>query len=142
MTRINLVPVEELADQHLIAEYREIFMILPALNRSLEAGTAREGIPHRYTLGEGHVKFFYNKGVFLLTRYRYLVREMKERGFKPSVVRVFPTWPDDFFHGYTFNQEDVQVSRDRIIERVHQRPDFYRWTKRPRPAYAGGEAAC
>ena len=31
---------------------------------------------------------------------------------------------------------------DRIIERVHQRPDFYRWTKRPRPAYAGGEAAC
>ena len=37
MTRINLVDPRQLADQHLVAEYREIFMIGSALQRSLES---------------------------------------------------------------------------------------------------------
>ena len=37
MTRINLVPPEELSDQHLIAEYREIFMVGSSLQRSLKS---------------------------------------------------------------------------------------------------------
>jgi len=35
VTRINLVPTEELSDQHLVAEYREIFMVGSSLQRSL-----------------------------------------------------------------------------------------------------------
>ena len=37
MTRINIVPVDELMDQHLIAEYREITMVPAALNRTLKS---------------------------------------------------------------------------------------------------------
>ena len=37
MTRINLVPPEELSDQHLVAEYREIFMVGSSLQRSLKS---------------------------------------------------------------------------------------------------------
>ena len=37
MTRINLVPPEELSDQHLVAEYREIFMVGSSLQRSLRS---------------------------------------------------------------------------------------------------------
>ena len=37
MTRINLVPPEELSDQHLVAEYREIFMVGYSLQRSLRS---------------------------------------------------------------------------------------------------------
>ena len=37
MTRINIVPVEELMDQHLIAEYRESTMVPAALNRTLKS---------------------------------------------------------------------------------------------------------
>ena len=37
MTRINLVPITELSDQHLVAEYREIFMVGPSLQRSLKS---------------------------------------------------------------------------------------------------------
>ena len=33
MTRINIIPTEELADQHLVAEYRELFMVGSALQR-------------------------------------------------------------------------------------------------------------
>lgn len=34
MTRINLIPVEELTDQHLMAEYRELPMIVKAEDAS------------------------------------------------------------------------------------------------------------
>ena len=37
MTRINIVPTSELADQHLVAEYRELFMVGSALQRTLKS---------------------------------------------------------------------------------------------------------
>ena len=43
MTRINLVPPSELTDQHLIAEYREIFMVAGSLRRTLLSKDAISG---------------------------------------------------------------------------------------------------
>ena len=64
MTRINLVEPSELTDQHLIAEYREIFMVGGSLKRTLvsKVGYREDRVPKRYTLNTGHVYFFYNKG--------------------------------------------------------------------------------
>ena len=90
MTRINIINVEDLTDQHLIAEYREIFMIGPALQRSLNSKNwDPESIPDEYCLGKGHVKFFYNKGQYLHKRYLLLINEMKKRGMNPDSNRVF-----------------------------------------------------
>lgn len=74
MTRINLVPPEELHRLHLIAEYRELPRVF---------SLAREGveIPETYTFGHGHVKFFYNKLWFITLRHRLLVLEMERRGY-------------------------------------------------------------
>lgn len=49
MTRINVVPVEELSDAWLIAEYRE-------LPRVLNGNFSIKDAPNRYKLGTGHVK--------------------------------------------------------------------------------------
>ena len=65
MTRINIVPTSELADQHLVAEYRELFMVGSALQRTLKSKNRDKtlsSLPEKYTLSTGHVKFFYNKG--------------------------------------------------------------------------------
>ena len=68
MTRINIIPVEDLTDQHLMAEYREIFMIGPALQKSLQSESWNSNkIPNKFTLGKGHVMFFYDKGKYLFT---------------------------------------------------------------------------
>ena len=78
MTRINIVSPHELTDQHLIAEYREIFMVGSALQRSLKSKSWNpNAIPKRYKLNTGHVKFFYDKGEYLSKRYDQLVDEMK-----------------------------------------------------------------
>ena len=93
MTRINLVNPSELTDQHLIAEYREIFMVGGSLNRNLNSkvGYREDRVPKQYTLNTGHVYFFYNKGKYLHRRYKQLITEMKRRGFTPDKTRVFPT---------------------------------------------------
>ena len=75
MTRINLVQPSELTDQHLIAEYREIFMVGGSLRRTLvsKSGYREDRVPKKYTLNTGHVYFFYNKGKYLHTRYKELI---------------------------------------------------------------------
>ena len=61
MTRINIIPVEELTDQHLMSEYREIFMIGSSFQLSLNSKNwDPQKIPKKFTLGTGHVMFFYD----------------------------------------------------------------------------------
>ena len=60
MTRINVIPVDQLTDQHLVAEYREMLMVPASLKRSLGSknGMDTKRIPKQYTLNTGHVYFF------------------------------------------------------------------------------------
>ena len=134
MTRINLVEPSELTDQHLIAEYREIFMVGGSLNRTLNSkvGYREDRVPKRYTLNTGHVYFFYNKGRYLFKRYRELVREMKRRGFKPDKTRVFPmsVFVDNgLYNDWMPTIEDQKIIRERIALRISQKPNWYRRTE-------------
>jgi deoxyribonuclease (pyrimidine dimer) len=67
MIRINIIPVAELMDQHLIAEYREITMVPVSFTRTLSSKTGLDyrKIPKSYILNKGHVYFFYDKGFYL-----------------------------------------------------------------------------
>jgi len=135
MTRINIIPVSELHDQHLIAEYREITMVPAALNRTLNSktGLIREKISKRFTLNNGHVYFFYDKGLYLDKRYTEIVNEMKSRGFNPDSARVFPIEifkDNDLYNDWTPTIEDQKLIRQRIQERINSKPDWYRKTRR------------
>jgi len=133
MTRINLVEPSELTDQHLIAEYREIFMVGGSLNRTLNSkvGYKEDRVPKRYTLNKGHVYFFYNKGKYLHNRYHELISEMKKRGFQPNKSRVFPTsvFKDNgLYKDWMPNIEDYKIIRQRISEKIAMKPNWYRRT--------------
>ena len=87
MTRINLAPAEELMDQHLFAEFREIKMIPKSLARSLHARRSHADpvlavlarVPRQFTLGTGHVSFFYGKGTYLYWRFAALRVALEDR---------------------------------------------------------------
>lgn len=83
MTRINLVPPAELCDQHLLAEHRELTRIPNAVAKGKYHLT---GQPAEYKLGEGHVRFFFNKMAFLKNRYDLLHAECKARGFNVQYI--------------------------------------------------------
>ena len=129
MTRINIIPVEELTDQHLIAEYREIFMIGSALQKSLKSKNwDPTRIPKKFRLGSGHVMFFYDKGKYLFNRYDEIRKELKKRNFKLDNHRHFKTsqFPTEYFNDWKPSDEDQKIIRKRIEERIQQKPQWYR----------------
>lgn len=121
MTRINVVPPQELSNLHLLAEYREITRIPNNIRKSL----SRKGksfdmseIPPEYVLGTGHVKFFYDKGLFLSSRYEKILEEMISRGFNPKFRDSSIFFVDErFYKDYTPTEKAIELNRQRIKER-------------------------
>ena len=134
MTRINIIPPEELMDQHLVAEYRELFMVGSSLVRSLRSPNwekNKKSLPKKFTLNKGHVSFFYDKGLYLHLRYKQLIHEMKLRGMNPDPTRKFKReqWPDELYNDWLPTKEDQAIVRERISLRISQKPEWYRKTE-------------
>lgn len=134
MTRINLVPVEELSDQHLIREYNE-------LPRCIKQNINTSDAPTGYTLGKGHMKWAKKHTYFLLKRYRELCNEMEFRGFVVNypyiclLTLVDANEEKNNFNDYMPYMSDIYLSRNRIKEKYLLKPTWYRWTKRNKPYY-------
>lgn len=138
MTRINLLPVVELSDQHLMAEYRELPRIVNAVICGRLSGARA---PKKYVLGVGHVKFFADKIDFLYTRYIKIWDELVYRGFTlnpdfapENMGKKIKSSNCDISNNYKFSEDDILLSRNRIIEKISQKPEFYKWTRRQIPA--------
>ena len=129
MTRINLVDPKELMDQHLLAEYREIRLLTANLQRSLASskGVKVSTLPSQFTLNTGHVRFFYNKGLYLHKRYNALKAELIARGFAPMNNFEREKWPDHLYHDWQPSERDKNIVRERIALRLSQRPNWYRY---------------
>ena len=133
MTRVNLVPVEELMDQHLMAEYREAPMVPSALRRSLRTRKIEDilkGIPKEFTLNKGHVSFFYDKLQYLQERFADIKCELRMRGFKLDETRQLGVHdiPSVFFQDYVPTDKALITIRQRIAEKIAMKPDWYRKT--------------
>ena len=116
MTRINAgIDPRELSDRHLIAEHRELKRI-PNLVR--KGKFHMEGQPKAFTLGTGHVKFFYDKLGFLYKRYVLLYEECHRRGFDV-------TWFGDAWEGidpaYLGDYTPTRTAKHMVRERIKLR---------------------
>jgi len=124
MTRINLVPVEELCDQHLLAEHRELKRIPNCLIKGILRYDYVDR-PAAFTLGKGHVKFFTNKLGWLWRRYNQLHAECLRRRF--DVSYQFRNMELEF-NGFKLNDTweptdaDIAISRARIQSKMPSKP--------------------
>ena len=122
MTRINLVPPAELCDQHLLAEHRELTRIPNAV---AQGKFHLKGQPTEYKLGEGHVRFFFNKMAFLKKRYDLLHAECKARGFNVQYIwnenlpQEATLWLD-----YEPTEHALALNRERLRTRMPARARF------------------
>ena len=137
MTRINAdYELKKLTDQHVMAEYRELPMVIAALKRSLRTqpiNTVLKKIPNSFTLNKGHVTFFYNKLTFLSNRYERLIVELKERGYKLDENRTldFEGIPEVFFRDWKANDKDNLIIEARISEKIQMKPQWYKYYGKP-----------
>lgn len=135
MTRVNIVPVKTLADQHLFAEWREIKMVPAALRRSLRTrhlAHIMKEISKSYTLNTGHVKFFFDKMKFLSSRYDKLTQELLLRKFNLSDKRTFNEYIEDLpseciQKEWSPTHAEKAINTERIMLRLKQKEGWYRY---------------
>ena len=131
MTRINCgVMVQKLTDQHLLAEHREIKRLPSLYKQRIDKGGVGF-IPNRFCLGEGHVSFFINKGLFTLNRYKDIYNECLNRGF--DVEDYSSNWgvyKQEHLLNYTPTQNDFSLLVERISERITQSVQIPKYCKK------------
>lgn len=134
MTRINSnLDPSILLDQHLMAEYRELPMVFAALKRSLRTKTTSsilESIPKKYTLGSGHVTFFYDKLLFLEKRYDRLILQLRARGYNLDANRHTYNsndYPAEFLKDCDSTIDDDRLVVKRIREKYDMKPEWYKY---------------
>ena len=75
--------------------------------------------PEQFTLGTGHVKFFYDKLLYLRNRYVALRSEALRRGFKVSDFSgAWADIPPHLMNDYTPTKRDRSIILKRIKERL------------------------
>jgi len=119
MTRINVgIPPAELVNQHLLAEHREIKRIP---NCVAKGKYNMEGIPDQFKLGTGHVKFFYNKLLYLKYRYVRLYKECIKRGFNvQNYIKAWDNVPEELMNDWKVQWYDIRIIKERINEKLNK----------------------
>ena len=127
MTRINLVPPSELHNKHLMGELHELTRVYGLVRKAQARGinkynmSQKLSIPTEYTMGKGHVLFFYNKLKFLTERYEALCEEAVKRGFNINKIDAaeLTSGINDHWKGdYKPTPKAIAISRQRIAERT------------------------
>lgn len=129
MTRINVISVKDLADQWLIAEYRE-------LPRVLKGNISIKDAPNKYVLGKGHVKWARKYGLYTNNRMKEIIKEMQFRGFRTNFSADLSKYiTNDLKNYYVPSLEDLELNKERLVFKYNKKPNFYKWTKRNRPKF-------
>ena len=115
MTRINSgIKPNELPGKLLLAEHREIIRIPNCIN----SGRAIiKDLPSVFTLGKGHVKFFYSRLEYLRKRYILLYEECLKRGYKVTDMSGSFIYRQDLYNDW----EETEEARALLIERITSR---------------------
>jgi len=125
------VPPEILTDQHLIAEYREL-LIPGGWQKKRQWDKGKSPIPSTFGLGKGHITFWRDKHLYLAKRHKAIVEEMRRRGFNAR----YTYWsleeiPEDLKKDWEPSERDSRIIRERIYERIMDKPSWYRKNGKP-----------
>lgn len=123
MVRVNLIHPKRLSDQHLIAEYLEILMLIGYVKKN----KILEEVPKTYRLGTGHIKFFKDKLLYLKKRHEELKKEMKKRGFVTRKTICLKEFGNKFCKDWKPREKDFKIIEKRISEKIAKKPEWYRY---------------
>lgn len=127
MTRINLVPVEILSDDHLRGEYKEIPRVFTKVRNRMESGKGLPTVPSQYCLGRGHETHFFNKIRWCINRYSDLANEMTNRGFNVNwdlvqeitydAIELEDKYPETQDFHWVPKPEEIYLNMARLVKR-------------------------
>jgi len=123
MVRVNCgIEPAYLADQHLVAEYREILLAFGYYdnNGHNRVKEATNNLIHP-------IRFYHNKRKYLIKRFYTLKEEMLKRGMKPKKDIELKNIKMILYNDFVPKQQHIKRIKERIIERINQKPNWYRY---------------
>jgi len=122
MVRVNLVNPKVLADQHLIAEYREILLLF---------GIYRKRNGNKISKSDNNlmhpVQFYQDKLLYLKHRHEDIKEEMKKRNFKPKKTIDINDFNFERLNDWNPKKEHIDKIKERITQRLNEKPSWYRY---------------
>ena len=103
------IPPKHLRDAELEMEQSFIPLIL---NRIIKGLAVTTNLPKHFKLGEGHMRFFYDKLHYLHARYLEIGRECVARGVGAFTFDLSNDWnkvPSDLYNDWNPNRMDIEV---------------------------------
>jgi deoxyribonuclease (pyrimidine dimer) len=131
MVRINLINPKFLADQHLVAEYKEILMLLGYVRKHQKTNPSK--IPKSYKLGSGHILFFKNKLIYLKKRFELIKKEMRKRKFVSDKKLNFKNIDGKLLNNWKPSEQDKKIIKQRLIWKINLKPYYYRYYGERKP---------
>lgn len=118
-----------LADQHLIAEQGELFIVIG--NLRARSYTFVSKIPPKFKLGTGHIAFWYNKLAYIAKRHERISKEIIRRGFAtPTRIYDLHDAPQHLINDWSPSLDDTNIVRSRIYEVLLRKPNEWRYSGR------------
>lgn len=121
MTRINCVPVEQMHTKQLHGEYVELPRVFVHVQKRIRDGNPPTDIPQAYTMGKGHVTFFFDKLWYLYERYTAICVELEKRGVKlrpRNLTKEFVEIPSKWWGQWEPSDADQTINWARINDRL------------------------
>ena len=120
MTRINVIPVEQLSNGFLSCEHYEIIRVYHCVEAAILRGETPDDWrnPPTYRMGAGHVRFFYPRLGYIRRREVEIQVEMLFRGI-PLIREQYDTSaiPSLWFQDWEPDEEARIANRKRLAER-------------------------
>lgn len=106
-----------LTDQWLIAEYRELPMVIGSLR--VNNWQIKSIVKSSFTLGKGHLNFFKPRLSYLFNRHEEVKKEMTKRGFKCDILTIdILNSPDRYLNQWSPTMNDSKLIRARLVEKI------------------------
>jgi len=135
MTRINIVPVETLSNEHCLAEYKEITRPFNKVVKRMESGKGLPEIPKEYRLGSGHECYFFDKLEYLYERYNKLAEELIDRGYNidmdkftevdAALKKIVVKYYDHVSTKFVPSPEEMYLNMSRLVKRSNMVRPLY-----------------
>lgn len=131
MSNINCVPPEELHDRLLVSEYYAIPKVFELVKGHIKRSKRPRDFEEQFrafTVGPGHLKFFYTKLNYLAERQADLIAEMILRKMRPNqegFARMIAGIPNEWFGNWKPSEKDLEASRvdmQRRLEAILNKP--------------------
>lgn len=125
MTRINCINPSHLNDKALSGEWHEIPRVITLAKDAYWKGTdvfnkTMKRVPSAYTMGTGHVLFFYPRLGYIVNHYHQLAEECKNRGWKVNPIpedQLLKYVPKMLLNDWQPDENAIQTNMQRLIER-------------------------